>query len=210
MGSNNAQNLISFYLNAQMYRKFAKSELETKRPDTKLALQDFAKGLINSYLMQNVDEVSVSLKWKSPWSAIHLNYFKDLTNVSNIIFYKDELNRTLETMEYLDKIDECLLDELQAKIYLLMKQKYYPEFRQCTEFNKLIAKNEFMKNLLNSMNSYEDDEMVNGLSSRDTGKFVSFHDLKRICLFKAIFLLSKTYTHYQALVLLIHILVIWH
>ncbi len=85
-----------------------------------------------------------------------------MTNVSNIIFYKDELNRTLERMGIIDQVDEYLLDELQSKIYQLMKQKYYPEFRQCVEFNKLVSKNEFMKSLLNNMGGtlYDDDYLM--------------------------------------------------
>ncbi len=46
-----------------MYPKFAKSELESQRVDKKLALLDFAKGLINSYLMQNMDEVRPLSRW---------------------------------------------------------------------------------------------------------------------------------------------------
>lgn len=54
MNKENVQNLISFYLNANMFRQFAIKEL--KRTDTnvkeiKLALKDFAKGLINLYLL---------------------------------------------------------------------------------------------------------------------------------------------------------------
>lgn len=56
MGAHNAQNLISFYLNAQIYPKFAKNELECGKSDCKLALLEFAKGLINSYLVQNTAE----------------------------------------------------------------------------------------------------------------------------------------------------------
>jgi hypothetical protein len=56
MGTRNAHNLISFYLNAQIYPKFAKSELESQKMDYKSALLDFAKGLITSYLMQNIPE----------------------------------------------------------------------------------------------------------------------------------------------------------
>ena len=56
MGAHNAHNLISFYLNAEIYPKFAKSELESSKSDNKLAILDFAKGLITSYLMQNVPE----------------------------------------------------------------------------------------------------------------------------------------------------------
>ena len=66
MGKLNVQNLISFYLNADMFRQFAKKELnrcmeETRQSDmtekskrinqVRMAIQDFAKGLINSYLL---------------------------------------------------------------------------------------------------------------------------------------------------------------
>jgi len=55
MGKQNVQNLISFYLNADMYRQFAQKELEKNKDcdqtETKLALRDFANGLINSYLL---------------------------------------------------------------------------------------------------------------------------------------------------------------
>ena len=62
MGKQNVQNLISFYLNADMYRQFARKELirnskestnfhKQSLTDTKLALKEFAKGLINSYLL---------------------------------------------------------------------------------------------------------------------------------------------------------------
>jgi len=62
MGKENVQNLISFYLNANMYRQFAIKEFnQTNKNDIKeikLALKDFAKGLINSYLLSAVNFVS--------------------------------------------------------------------------------------------------------------------------------------------------------
>ena len=61
MGAHNAHNLISFYLNAQIYPKFAKNELQSDRKDKVLAILDFAKGLITSYLMQNVPEEVTNL-----------------------------------------------------------------------------------------------------------------------------------------------------
>lgn len=125
MGSQNSQNLISFYLNAQIYYKFAKKELESPKDASKIAMQDFAKGLINAYLIQNTPE--------------------DIINISNIIFYRDELNATLERMENLTFIDEFLLTELQSKIYQLMRQKYFPGFKRSPEFQKLLAKNESLK-----------------------------------------------------------------
>ena len=55
MGKENAQNIISFYLNANMYRQFALKELNqteiSEISEIKQALKDFAKGLINSYLL---------------------------------------------------------------------------------------------------------------------------------------------------------------
>lgn len=66
MGKQNVQNLMSFYLNAEMFRQFAKKELakcsdeSTTSPkpslsESKLAIKDFAKGLINSYLLSAVN-----------------------------------------------------------------------------------------------------------------------------------------------------------
>ena len=40
-----------------MYEKFAVKELEMQNKDVKIALQDFAKGLITSYLIQIHSEV---------------------------------------------------------------------------------------------------------------------------------------------------------
>ena len=60
--------------------------------------------------------------------------------MSNIIYYKSELSRTLDRMKNEDDINENLLNDLQLKIYLLMKRKYYPEFKQSFEFQKLIFK----------------------------------------------------------------------
>ena len=59
MGKQNVQNLISFYLNVDMYREFAQKKLLIlneqstikEKNETKLVLKDFAKGLINSYLL---------------------------------------------------------------------------------------------------------------------------------------------------------------
>jgi len=66
MGKQNVQNLISFYLNADMYRQYARKELirnsnESTNPgkltlsETRQALKEFAKGLINSYLLSAVN-----------------------------------------------------------------------------------------------------------------------------------------------------------
>ena len=77
--------------------------------------------------------------------------------MSNIIYYKDELSRTLERMKNEDEINENLLNDLQLKIYLLMKQKYYPEFKQSFEFQKLISKNDSLKSLVNTSTTPYDD-----------------------------------------------------
>jgi hypothetical protein len=66
MGKKNVQNLISFYLNADMYRQYARKELirnsnESTNPgkltldETRQALKEFAKGLINSYLLSAIN-----------------------------------------------------------------------------------------------------------------------------------------------------------
>jgi hypothetical protein len=68
-------------------------------------------------------------------------------------------------MESVEQLDEYLLDELQFRVYQLMKEKYYPEFKQCVEFNKLITKNEFMKHFLNT---FADDDYVSARKT-DTG-----------------------------------------
>ena len=71
MGKLNVQNLISFYLNADMYRQYARKELirnskESSNPskvslkETKEGLKEFAKGLINSYLLNANNFASIS------------------------------------------------------------------------------------------------------------------------------------------------------
>ena len=71
MGKQNVQNLMSFYLNAEMFRHFARKELakcsdeSTASPkpnliETKLSIKDFAKGLINSYLLSAVNFTAMS------------------------------------------------------------------------------------------------------------------------------------------------------
>jgi hypothetical protein len=65
-------------------------------------------------------------------------------NISNRAYYKAELAMTLENLEDENYLNESLLDELQAKIYLLMKQKYYPEFKKYPEFHKLLHKNDLI------------------------------------------------------------------
>jgi hypothetical protein len=60
-------------------------------------------------------------------------------------------------MKNSNEINENLLHDLQLKIYLLMKQKYYPEFKQSIEFQKLVNKNGFLKSLVNTSTSPYDD-----------------------------------------------------
>lgn len=74
-------------------------------------------------------------------------------NVANKAYYKKELAQVIERMENLSEVDETLLDELQFKIYLLMKQKYYPDFKNYPEFHKILLKNDLIFKLGTSANS---------------------------------------------------------
>jgi hypothetical protein len=66
-------------------------------------------------------------------------------NILNRVYYKPELTQTIESLEKnVDSLNESLLDELQAKIYLLMKQKYFIDFKTYTEFHKILLKNDFI------------------------------------------------------------------
>ncbi len=66
-------------------------------------------------------------------------------NILNRVYYKPELTQTIERLETnVDSLNESLLDELQAKIYLLMKQKYFIDFKNYTEFHKILLKNDFI------------------------------------------------------------------
>jgi hypothetical protein len=150
MGKHDVQNLISFYLNADMYRQYARKELvrnssESTLPDkqsldaTKLALKEFAKGLINSYLLNanNFADnklVTAGGDQQQPVNIIHRAY------------YKPELSLTVERLEqaHLLHLNEGLLDQLQAKIYLLMKQKYFLDFKSYSELHKILLKNDFI------------------------------------------------------------------
>ena len=164
MGKQNVQNLISFYLNADMFRQFAKKELtkigalsqsqssstklaelsveslktpsSTQIEDTKTALKDFAKGLINSYLLSAVN-----------FTATSRDDDDQPINISNRVYYKAELAQTIERLEDSSRVNETLLDDLQAKIYLLMKQKYYPDFKNYPEFHKLLLKNDLISKI---------------------------------------------------------------
>ena len=140
MGKQNVQNLISFYLNADMYREFAVKELNSKKIlnsldvlEVKMSLKDFASGLINSYLLSAINFVATS----------HDEDDQPI-NIANRVYYKAELARTIEKLESLEQLNEFLLDDLQTQIFLLMKQKYYPEFKNCAEFQKLLLKNDFL------------------------------------------------------------------
>jgi hypothetical protein len=175
MGKQNVQNLISFYLNADMYRQFAKKEMSKlllinlnssgkeveensmKISDSKETLKDFAKGLIHSYLLNASNFVATT---------------QDLDdkpiNIMNHMFYKAELAQTIDNMDNHDTINETLLDELQAKIYLLMKQKYYQDFKQYPEFHKLLNKNDLIFKLANTSSTINTAQQ-----STKTTRFIS-------------------------------------
>jgi len=137
MGKQNVQNLISFYLNADMYRQFAQKELEKNKDcdqtETKLALRDFANGLINSYLLSATN-----------FTASTQDEDDQPVNIANRIFYKPELIRTVERLDMVEHLNETLLDDLQNKIFQLMKQKYYPDFKSHPEFQKILLKNDLL------------------------------------------------------------------
>lgn len=66
MSKQNVQNLISFYLNADMYRQFAIKELskldsnKNRINNVKESLKDFSKGLIHSYLLNAANFTALS------------------------------------------------------------------------------------------------------------------------------------------------------
>ena len=64
-------------------------------------------------------------------------------NISNRVYYKRELSVALENIDNSDLINETVLDDLQSKIYILMDEKYLPEFKNSVEFHKLLLKNDF-------------------------------------------------------------------
>jgi hypothetical protein len=66
---------------------------------------------------------------------------------ANRQYYVVELSKTIECLENQDKLNEYLLDELQTKIFLLMKQKYYSKFKNYSEFHKILAKNDLLHKL---------------------------------------------------------------
>ena len=75
-------------------------------------------------------------------------------NILNRVYYKPELTQTIERLENnLDSVNESLLDELQAKIYLLMKQKYFIGFKNYIELHKILLKNDFIFKYTNNMPS---------------------------------------------------------
>jgi sorting nexin-13 len=157
MGTKSVQNLISFYLNADIYRQFAKKELkkltnslitiETDIVEVKMALKEFSKGLISTYLL----------------SAENFNTSNDddgddePVNISNHLFYKSQLVRTMENIENLDKINEFVLDELQSKIETLMKDKYFNGFKEYSEFRKILLKNDLFLKLTPPNSTIIDD-----------------------------------------------------
>ena len=178
MGKQNVQNLISFYLNADMFRQFAKKELAkiglksrsstelssstptsplptpTQVEDTKMALKDFAKGLINSYLLSAVN-----------FTATSRDDDDQPVNISNRVYYKAELAQTIERLEDSSRVNETLLDDLQAKIYLLMKQKYYPDFKSYPEFHKLLLKNDLIYKISSAVPSSSASSSTPGVST---------------------------------------------
>ena len=136
MGKQNVQNLISFYLNADMYRQFALKELErdiTNTDEVKQALKDFANGLINSYLLS-----------ANNFQPSDEDDDDEPVNIANQQFYKPELVKTIDRLQQVDYLNETLLDDLQAKIFVLMKQKYYPDFKKYPEFQKILNKNDLL------------------------------------------------------------------
>jgi hypothetical protein len=150
MGKKNVQNLFSFYLNTEMYRKFAIKELgkkalgsDSELQEVRIVLSDFAKGLIHLYLLNAINFTATDGE----------NDDEEPVNIVNRVFYKKELAQVIERMENSTDVDETLLDELQFKIYLLMKQKYYPDFKNYPEFHKILLKNDLIFKLGLSANS---------------------------------------------------------
>jgi hypothetical protein len=87
-----------------------------------------------------------------------------------------------------NEINESLLYDLQLKIYLLMKQKYYPEFKQSFEFQKLISKNDSLKSLVNTSTSPY-DEFSDG--------FTGIFSLIKLYLFEIIFILRQHFSWFN-------------
>jgi hypothetical protein len=151
MGKQNVQNLISFYLNADIYRQFAKKELSKvfsdmsddlsaksiRINDSQDTLKDFAKGLIHSYLLNANNFVATT----------H-DFDEKPVNILNHIYYKADLAQAIDNLDNRSCLNETLLDELQAKIYLLMKQKYYQDFKSYSEFHKILHKNDLLDKLI--------------------------------------------------------------
>lgn len=155
MSKQNVQNLISFYLNADMYRQFAIKELNRNQDELEVkgALKDFANGLINSYLL-SADNFKASIQDDDDQPV----------NIANRIFYKSELIKTVERLEMNDHLNESLLNDLQEKIFLLMKQKYYPDFKSYPEFHKILLKNDLLFKLTSN-----DVTQSGGLASEHSG-----------------------------------------
>ena len=163
-----------------MYRKFASKELAKKKSsspsdetddsdlglgEVRQTLSDFAKGLINSYLLNAIN-----------FAASTSEFDDEPINVANRVFYKRELAQVVDTMEKrAAQIDETLLDELQFKIYLLMKQKYYPDFKNYPEFHKILLKNDLIFKLGVSANS-----ITMGLENRNLEPKFDDYDLDSV------------------------------
>ncbi|CAF0922022.1 unnamed protein product [Brachionus calyciflorus] len=158
MSKKNVQNLISFYLNADMYRQFAKKELSkinTNDPNSvksvKESLKDFSKSLIHSYLLS-----------ASNFTAMSQDDGDQPVNISNRIYYKRELAKALESLENLDEINESILDDLQSKIYILINEKYLNDFKNSSEFHKMMLNNDIKLSPINQSNDLDEiDSFIN-------------------------------------------------
>ena len=96
-------------------------------------------------------------------------------NVTNRQYYKAELTRTVERLENEEYLNEYLLDELQAKIYLLMKHKYYPKFKNYPEFHKILLKNDLILKLTSQSNSpTTDNDSYKPLNDEGFINFINF------------------------------------
>ena len=82
-------------------------------------------------------------------------------NIINRGFYKAELVRTIENSEIPEFLNEYLLEDLQAKIFELMKQKYFPTFKNYLEFHKLLSKNDLLTKLYNESIAKNNMNLIN-------------------------------------------------
>ncbi len=107
-------------------------------------------------------------------------------NVTNRQYYKAELTRAVERLENEENLNEFLLDELQAKIYILMKHKYYPKFKNYPEFHKILLKNDLILQLTSQSSSPTNDDDYSFFNHKhDEGFF--FYKTIRIPLLYLIF-----------------------